>query len=478
MIGAFRLNTLSAAMAVAGDPTITATGGTVTYSKTGSVITKIHNFNTSGSNSFIVSAVTGTPSLQAYLVAGGGAGGGSSGSNTAGGGGSGGWVLDQTVTGITAQTYTISIGAGGTVSGFTTGGNGGDTTGFGYTSPGGKGGATYATAGQANTGAAGSGAGAGSSTGSNPAGGAGTYAGGNGFGAGGFTRASGGGAGAGGAGGNAAASTAGTAGAAITSSRSGASEVYGRGGSGIIAAGGTGSAASGSEYGGGGGGGGNAAGGAGRQGKAIVTYTVPNKTYTFFSGTTSTTNGTWPSSLQAGDLAVFINCATEASTTVPTTVVPTGFTSITNSSLSASGASMKTIASYKILTGSETGTITGMNSGGTRRCHLFIYRPSSAFESVIVLTQFSETATTVPTSQSISLATKGGPYVAFGVYQATGAIGTRSSTVTETRELSTGTTNYTKTFEATSSSVSFSNPSISMTDGGTNCLMSFILQPV
>jgi hypothetical protein len=63
------------------------------------------------------------------------------------------------------------------------------------------------------------------------------------------------------------------------------------------------------------------------------------------------------------------------------------------------------------------------------------------------------------------------------VYMSNGTISPRGSTVTSTREINNGAanTNYTRTFEATSTAVSFANSTISMEDEGTNGLASFII---
>lgn len=68
-----------------------------------------------------------------------------------------------------------------------------------------------------------------------------------------------------------------------------------------------------------------------------------------------------PAGIQSGDLAVLFDLAQNTSTTQPTAVTPTGFT---NESSNAAGATygVRSMSSYKVLTGSET-TITGMATG-------------------------------------------------------------------------------------------------------------------
>jgi len=104
-----------------------ATGGT--YTEVGGY--GIHTFTSSGD--FIVSS---GGDVDILLVAGGGSGG-----NARGGGGGGGGVLVHTGEAVTAQTYGIVVGAGGTDQGtYKQGGPGGNTTGLGKTAIGGGGG--------------------------------------------------------------------------------------------------------------------------------------------------------------------------------------------------------------------------------------------------------------------------------------------------------------------------------------------------
>ena len=118
-----------------------ATGGTITT--VGSY--KVHTFTSSGTFTPNSSA----SNIDIMLVAGGAAGG----SNLGGGGGAGG-VLVSTSQSVTAQGYTITIGAGGTTSqGANQSGAGSNTTGLGLTAVGGG----YATSQNNNSAVGGSG---------------------------------------------------------------------------------------------------------------------------------------------------------------------------------------------------------------------------------------------------------------------------------------------------------------------------------
>ena len=114
-------------------PTISS-GGTITLNGTN----RVHSFTTVGTTQFTLS---GPASVQAQLlvVGGGGSGGGW---NDGGGGGAGGLVYVSSMT-LTAGTYSIIVGAGGTglvYNSSSTGNNGENSSAFGYTGIGGGGG--------------------------------------------------------------------------------------------------------------------------------------------------------------------------------------------------------------------------------------------------------------------------------------------------------------------------------------------------
>ena len=196
--------------------------------------------------------------------------------------------------------------------------------------------------------------------------------------------------------------------------------------------------------------------------------------YNFVSATTATASTiAWPADRAAGDLAILVDGA-GAATTAPTAVTATGFTDIANTSLNASLAN-RTMVSYKILTGSETGSITGM-SGTTNRKNLFIYRPDATITTLTISTVNQQTTLSAPTNQTLSMSALTGPYIGIAAYMSSGTITARGSTVTASREVTANsTTNYTKTFEAKKADESFANSTISMADYGTNGMVSFTI---
>jgi hypothetical protein len=131
-----------------------ATGGVVSTVVARGRTYNVHTFTTVGSNNFVVSNA-GSDSTVEYLLVAGGGGGATDGD--VGGGGGGGGFLTGTVS-VTAQTYAVVIGDGGTrgsgpdetgTGGGGNGGNGGNTTFAGLTAVGGGGGGTRGSAGAA-----------------------------------------------------------------------------------------------------------------------------------------------------------------------------------------------------------------------------------------------------------------------------------------------------------------------------------------
>ncbi len=257
----------------------TATGGTITTSGGNT----IHTFTSSGT--FTVN--TGASGTVSYLVVGGG---GAGGSNTGGGGGAGG--MRTGTLSVTAQAYTITVGAGGAPSG----NNGGNSVFSSITATGGGGGGGAGVNGNAG----GSGGGAGGAAAASGGGGTGGQGnnGGNSTSAG-PAYGSGGGGGASQAGADETTNTGGKGGDGTSSSISGSSVTYAGGGgggvytSGTNGAGGAGGGGAGAigvtlmptagtpNTGGGGGGGGetqssdnNYPGAAGGSGIVIISYTT------------------------------------------------------------------------------------------------------------------------------------------------------------------------------------------------------------
>jgi hypothetical protein len=241
-----------------------ATGGTITT--VGGY--KIHKFTSSGT--FTVTTV-GHGKVDFIVVAGGGAGGGSQGYGWPGGGGGAGGMRTGSDYTVSATSYSITVGGGGSVNNGGQGGNGGSSSGFGTSCTGGGGGGYGNWTGVGSAGSSGGSGGGGGQSSAIRGGGSGTSGEGN---SGGTSRiasnggyAPGGGGGKGGAG-----ATAGVAGAGEASSITGSSVTYATGGGG----GNSGNQTGGANTGNGGEGyiGGNSTAYAGGSGVVIVRYAI------------------------------------------------------------------------------------------------------------------------------------------------------------------------------------------------------------
>jgi hypothetical protein len=85
----------------------------------------VQNYNTPGSQTFVVPLGVNSISVGVWGAGGGGGGTSSGNANKGGGGGGGGYRSNNTIAVIPGETLTIIVGAGGTVGNFQNGGNGG-----------------------------------------------------------------------------------------------------------------------------------------------------------------------------------------------------------------------------------------------------------------------------------------------------------------------------------------------------------------
>lgn len=452
MLGAFKLNSIAKSL---GDayPTIVATGGTITTPTIDGVNYAVHTFTSSGS--FIVSSVSGNATADFLLVGGGGAGGyggqGSSGFRNAGGGG-GGAVRRLNSQQLSSATFSVTVGDAGT-STTTSSSQGGQSNiigaaisvaamGGGYggwvANSGSGNGQSLSTSGQGTAGA-GSGAvntqgGTAGTGGTNPYG----YSGGNSY-VSGTSRSQGGSGGSSSAGTNGTAGVAGVAGSGttITDFFSKGSVVYGAGYSGFAATGGvvtnsTGSGQDATLFSGNGGGGasgtGNAAtparGGFGGGGIVAIRYPLNSPTsLVFWTYVLTTTQNITMPTVQAGDLAIYINTGWNSNNIIPTLTTPSGWTSLSTFGNNTTTCGASSGVFYKICNGTEGGTtITGISATTTNNT-ILIYRPDKPINFVTVpttaTTRFTDSA---PSSSILSMNTVSGPYIGMFVVRSTGNV--------------------------------------------------------
>lgn len=144
-------------------------------------------------------------------------------------------------------------------------------------------------------------------------------------------------------------------------------------------------------------------------------------TLSFIASTTSTAATiTAPSSINAGDLLVLMDTASSVFVS-PTTVVPTGFTSISNRTFSSGSAFQRAIFSYKIANGSEdSSSITGMDGNLNDQKIMMQFRGSSAIAAVTPSTVNFTSSDTNPTAQNAAASGGVAPLIVLGGYYTTG----------------------------------------------------------
>jgi len=180
----------------------------------------------------------------------------------------------------------------------------------------------------------------------------------------------------------------------------------------------------------------------GNPGRVVLIYTIGDAVLESVSlaanATTTSSTITIPAAAQAGDLAVLFDQSVQSSTTLPTTVVPTNFTSIVNTSLSGSFAT-RGIFSYKILVSGDPGTsITGMSGTFAQRKILAIFRPvGKGITSVELSTPQGQATDGNPTAQSILMTQSSPVLIGFiGYGNGSAQIDPRTSTGATFSELS------------------------------------------
>ena len=125
----------------------------------------------------------------------------------------------------------------------------------------------------------------------------------------------------------------------------------------------------------------------------------------------ATASAVIPATIQAGDIAVFIDRTSAASAITP--VIPAGFTSIVQSN--HGGTNLRnTFSSYKLLTAADSGaTVTGM-TGSSYSKVLMIFRPMGISVKKVTITDAKEQSGNVnPNPQTLVDGT--GLYISFGI---------------------------------------------------------------
>lgn len=193
-------------------------------------------------------------------------------------------------------------------------------------------------------------------------------------------------------------------------------------------------------------------------------------TLTYVDAATSTTSSiTAPGGIASGDLAIYMDVATQNDGT-PTAVTPSGFTNVLSKGQFLEPSGIRGMVSYKVLAGTET-TITGMNSDVNTKC-MVVYRPSRSIASVAPLTGASwgqEITNSNPSSQATTLASLTPPVIFLGISygsSSTGAFSTESPSFDATH------TAGGSRFGRKLYNISPQNHTIDMNDLGSNALFS------
>ena len=194
-------------------------------------------------------------------------------------------------------------------------------------------------------------------------------------------------------------------------------------------------------------------------------------TLSFLASATSTGSAiTVPATVQAGDLMIYFDFATQLGT--PTTVTPSGFTLIGSS---LAGTVSRSNLSYKIANGTEASTnITGMNGATTNNKIMLVFRGSSPIASATPASVAAQYTTGDPTAQVVTSSGGTPPLVVVGQWALeSGAIDPRTFSPTEDGEVGNGTVHYAKYLIQNTAPV---DVTVDTDDNGNNHLRSCYLQ--
>lgn len=133
----------------------------------------------------------------------------------------------------------------------------------------------------------------------------------------------------------------------------------------------------------------------------------------FASATSTAATITWPGSLQSGMVAFLIDHANNI-INKPTDVTPSGFTNIPLSGTAQTDGFNRVKTSYKILTGSESGSLTGMDGDSFDRKIMFIIQGTSPIASVTISDATVNLTNSDPGSETISASNGIGPVLVIG----------------------------------------------------------------
>lgn len=138
----------------------------------------------------------------------------------------------------------------------------------------------------------------------------------------------------------------------------------------------------------------------------------PTLAYVTKATSTSSTI-TIPATANIGDIAILLDYGFNTTTTIPTNVVPTNWTSITTKSWANTYYGQRITVSYKKLVSGDPGTsITGINANYIDEKQMLVFRPSKAIATITIAGLISLNFSTNPDIQTV--ATQTPSYIVLG----------------------------------------------------------------
>jgi hypothetical protein len=140
---------------------------------------------------------------------------------------------------------------------------------------------------------------------------------------------------------------------------------------------------------------------------------------------------TWPS-VQAGDMAILFDVGAGSPGLVPGAVTPSGFTNMCNVT---DGISVRAMTSFKMCTGAESGSLTGMNGFLSNKKGMLILRGDITFASISGAgAQNGALSSGNPGAIVVAASAGSPPLLVIGCYNSSGAIDPRTFSTTKDGE--------------------------------------------
>jgi hypothetical protein len=141
----------------------------------------------------------------------------------------------------------------------------------------------------------------------------------------------------------------------------------------------------------------------------------------FGSSTSSSPSMNFPAGIQEGDLLVHMDTAWNTSG-IPSSVLPVGFINIFDT---PAANRLRQIVSYKIATGSESGSLAGMTGATEETKAMYVFRGDIPITGAVVGSTHVEATDGNPVAQLIAAASGTPPLIVFGCMGCTSPIGAR-----------------------------------------------------